>query len=61
MGTWEIFLTSNTPALVSGGLAGLWWQFIWVYFGQTFVVLSLAEMGSMVRKPRRADEAAHTD
>lgn len=47
MGTWEILLTSNTPALVSGGLAGLWWQIIWCYVGQTFVVLSLSEMSSM--------------
>ena len=47
MGTWEILLTSNTSALIAGGLAGLWWQFIWCYVGQTFVVLSLSEMASM--------------
>ncbi|KAK5119786.1 hypothetical protein LTR85_007362 [Meristemomyces frigidus] len=47
MGTWEILLTSNTSALIAGGLAGLWWQFVWCYVGQTFVVLSLSEMASM--------------
>ena len=47
MGTWEIFLVSNTSALIAGGLAGLWWQFIWCYVGQTFVVLSLSEMSSL--------------
>lgn len=31
MGTWELMLTSNTSALIAGGLAGLWWQFIWCY------------------------------
>ena len=47
MGTWEILLTSNYPALLDGGLAGLWWQMIWCYVGQTFIVLSLSEMSSM--------------
>lgn len=47
MGTWEILLTSNYPALLDGGLAGLWWQMIWCYTGQTFIVLSLSEMSSM--------------
>ena len=47
MGTWEILLTSNYPALLDGGLAGLWWQMIWCYIGQTFIVLSLSEMSSM--------------
>ncbi|KAK4542993.1 hypothetical protein LTR36_005991 [Oleoguttula mirabilis] len=47
MGTWEILLTSNTSALIAGGLSGLWYQFIWCYVGQTFVVLSLSEMASM--------------
>lgn len=45
--TWEILLTSNYPALVAGGLAGLWWQMIWCYIGQTFIVISLSEMSSM--------------
>ncbi|KAF2720144.1 amino acid transporter [Polychaeton citri CBS 116435] len=42
MGTWEILLTSNTPALTAGGLAGLWWQ-----CKQTAVLLSPGEMASM--------------
>lgn len=47
MGTWEILLTSNTPALLAGGSAGLFWSVCWAYTGQAFVVLSLAEMASM--------------
>lgn len=47
MGTWEILLTSNTQALLAGGSAGLFWSLCWCYLGQTFVVLSLAEMSSM--------------
>ena len=47
MGTWEILLFTNFPALLDGGLAGLWWQMIWCYSGQTFIVLSLSEMASM--------------
>jgi amino acid transporter len=47
MGTWEILLFTNFPALLDGGLAGLWWQMIWCYIGQTFIVLSLSEMSSM--------------
>lgn len=44
MGTWEILLTSNTQALLAGGSAGLFWSLCWCYIGQTFVVLSLAEI-----------------
>jgi len=47
MGTWEILMTSNTQALVAGGSAGLFWSLVWSYSGQTFIVLSLAEMSSM--------------
>ena len=47
MGTWEILLTVSTPGLIAGGSAGLFWSLIWVYIGQAFVVLSLAEMASM--------------
>ncbi|KAF4553394.1 Amino acid permease-like protein 8 [Elsinoe fawcettii] len=47
MGTWEILLTSNTQGLLAGGLPGLFWSLVWCYTGQTFVVLSLAEMASM--------------
>lgn len=47
MGTWELLLTTSPPALVAGGTAGLFWSCIWGYFGQSFIVLSLAEMASM--------------
>lgn len=47
MGTWEIILTSNTQALLAGGSGGLFWSLCWCYTGQTFIVLSLAEMSSM--------------
>jgi amino acid transporter len=47
MGTWEILMTSNTQALFAGGSAGLFWSLVWSYTGQTFIVLSLAEMSSM--------------
>lgn len=47
MGTWEILMTSNTQALLAGGSAALFWSLCWCYTGQTFIVLSLAEMSSM--------------
>jgi choline transport protein len=47
MGTWELLITTSLPALVAGGTAGLFWSTIWGYFGQSFIVLSLAEMASM--------------
>ena len=47
MGTWEILMTSNTQALLAGGSAGLFWSLCWAYLGQTFIVLSLAEMSAM--------------
>lgn len=47
MGTWELLLMSSLPALIAGGTAGLFWSCIWGYFGQSFIVLSLAEMASM--------------
>lgn len=47
MGTWELLLATSPPALVAGGTAGLFWSCIWGYSGQSFIVLSLAEMASM--------------
>ena len=47
MGTWEILLTANTQGLIAGGSAGLFWSLVWVYIGQAFVILSLAEMASI--------------
>lgn len=47
MGTWELFLTTNSPALVAGGTPSLFWSYVWAYVGQAFIVISLAEMASM--------------
>ena len=47
MGTWELLLTANTQGLIAGGSAGLFWSLVWVYIGQAFVILSLAEMASI--------------
>ncbi len=33
--------------MIDGGLAGLFWAYIWNFIGFSFVVLSLAEMASM--------------
>ena len=45
--TWEFRLIANTQGLIDGGLAGLFWSFIWTFVGFWFVMLSLAEMASM--------------
>jgi choline transport protein len=46
---------------MAGGLAGLFWSLVWCYAGQSFIVLSLAEMASMapVRDLRRLMDATH--
>ena len=44
---WEYLLLANTQGLIDGGLAGLFWTYIWTFVGFGFVVLSLAEMASM--------------
>jgi len=46
-GTWEVLLVACTEGLTNGGLAGLFWSYIWTFAGMTFVVISLAEMVSM--------------
>ena len=46
-GTWEFLLISNGQALIDGGPAGLFWSYIWSFFGVGIVMLSLAEMASM--------------
>jgi amino acid transporter len=33
--------------LLNGGLAGLFWGYIWTFIGFVFIVMSLAEMASM--------------
>ena len=45
--TWEFLLISNTQGLVDGGLAGLFWTYIWTFIGFGIVMISLAEMASM--------------
>jgi amino acid transporter len=44
---WEFLLTANTQGLIDGGLAGVFWSYIWTFVGFGFVELSLAEMASM--------------
>lgn len=42
-----MLLVASTEGLIAGGVAGLFWSYIWTYAGMTLVVLSLAEMASM--------------
>jgi hypothetical protein len=44
---WEYLMVACTQGLVNGGLAGLFWSYIWTFVGFTFVEMSLAEMASM--------------
>jgi len=44
---WEYLMIACTQGLVNGGIAGLFWSYIWTVVGFTFVELSLAEMASM--------------
>ncbi|RDW56626.1 hypothetical protein BP5796_13091 [Coleophoma crateriformis] len=44
---WEYLMMANTQGLTDGGLAGLFWSYIWTFVGFGFVILSLAEMASM--------------
>jgi choline transport protein len=46
-GTWEVLLVATTQGLVDGGLAGLFWSYIWTFAGLSLVMASLAEMASM--------------
>ncbi|KAA6408204.1 MAG: amino acid transporter [Lasallia pustulata] len=46
-GTWEVLLVATSQGLVDGGVAGLFWSYIWTFFGFGLVVVSLAEMASM--------------
>jgi hypothetical protein len=48
---WTIYsrqYRANTQGLIDGGLAGLFWAYVWNFIGFSFVVLSLAEMASML-------------
>ena len=40
-------LSSNTQGLTDGGLAGLFWSYLWTFIGFAFVIFSLGEMASM--------------
>lgn len=44
---WEYLMVACTQGLINGGLAGLFWSYIWTFVGFTFVEMSLAEMASM--------------
>ena len=46
-GTWEVLLAASTQGLVDGGLAGLFWSYVWTFCGFSTVMASLAEMASM--------------
>src|ERR1700733_11756184 len=41
------FVSANTQGLTDGGIAGLFWSFVWTFLGLGIVMLSLAEMASM--------------
>lgn len=45
--TWEFMLISNTQGMTDGGLAGLFWSYLWTFIGFGFVMFSLGEMASM--------------
>lgn len=44
---WEFLLIANTEGLTDGGLAGVFWSYIWTFIGFGFAEMSLAEMASM--------------
>ncbi|KAF2099173.1 putative GABA permease [Rhizodiscina lignyota] len=46
--TWEITLGSLGLTLMNGGTAGLFWNYVVVVIGFTFVYLSIAELGSII-------------
>jgi choline transport protein len=46
-GTWETVLVANTGGMINGGLAGLFWGYVWTFIGFFSIVMSLAEMASM--------------
>ncbi|KAK4966430.1 hypothetical protein LTR42_011593 [Elasticomyces elasticus] len=47
MVTWEVILANLFAVITNGGTAGLFWGFIIVAIGYTFVYASLSEMASM--------------
>ena len=47
MVTWEVILANLGAILTNGGTAGMFWGFLLVAVGYTFVYASLSEMASM--------------
>ncbi|KMP00312.1 GABA permease [Coccidioides immitis RMSCC 2394] len=45
--TWEFMLLSQHEGLNDGGVAGLFWSYVWTFIGFGFCVYSMAEMASM--------------
>ncbi|KAJ6096909.1 hypothetical protein N7486_007655 [Penicillium sp. IBT 16267x] len=45
--TWEYRIISDYTGLEDGGLAGMFWSYIWTFIGFGFIIASLAEMASM--------------
>ncbi|KAK5701187.1 hypothetical protein LTR17_022804 [Elasticomyces elasticus] len=45
--TGGVELCANTQGLLNGGLAGVFWSYVWTAIGMSTVVASLAEMASM--------------
>ncbi|KAJ5091052.1 hypothetical protein NUU61_005922 [Penicillium alfredii] len=45
--TWEFILISNSQGLENGGLAGLFWSYMWTFVGFGLIIVSLAEMASI--------------
>jgi hypothetical protein len=39
--------SSNTQGLENGGLAGMFWSYVWTFIGFGFIIASLSEMASM--------------
>lgn len=48
MATWEYLFTANSRGLLNGGPAGMIWSYIWTLTGFGLMVVSLAELSSMV-------------
>ena len=48
MATWEYLFTANSRGLLNGGPAGMIWSYIWTITGFALMVVSLAELSSMV-------------
>ncbi len=45
--TWEVLFLANSQGFTDGGLAGLFWSYVWTLIGFALVAASLAEMASM--------------